>query len=119
VRHTREVAPLDHRRKSRKASHARHADADRRKNFCATGWLSEMIGNEFEVEEIDEAGQAWVTMWWNSEDTERWMVTESGWLPLRWNSSYPAGRKTRTRRLINSKSPINQCITMCEWRSSQ
>jgi hypothetical protein len=32
--------------------------------------ISEMIGNLFEVEEIDEAGQAWVTMWWNSEDAE-------------------------------------------------
>jgi hypothetical protein len=48
-----------------------------------------------------------------------WMVTELGWLPLRWNSCHPAGRKTRTQRLTNSKSPINQCITMSEWRSSQ
>jgi hypothetical protein len=23
-----------------------------------------MIGKVFEVEEIDEVGQAWVTMWW-------------------------------------------------------
>ena len=29
-----------------------------------------MIGNVFEVEEIDEGGQAWVTMWWNSDDGE-------------------------------------------------
>ena len=32
--------------------------------------VSEMIGNVFEVEEIDEAGQAWVTMWWDSDDGE-------------------------------------------------
>ena len=32
--------------------------------------LSEMIGNVFEVEEIDEGGQAWVTMWWKSDGEE-------------------------------------------------
>lgn len=32
--------------------------------------VSEMIGSVFEVEEIDDAGQAWVTMWWNSADGE-------------------------------------------------
>ena len=32
--------------------------------------ISEMIGNVFEVEEIDEAAQAWVTMWWDSDDGE-------------------------------------------------
>jgi len=32
--------------------------------------ISEMIGKVFEVEEIDEVGQAWVTMWRNSEDGE-------------------------------------------------
>jgi hypothetical protein len=32
--------------------------------------VSEMIGNVFEVEEIDEVGQAWVTMWWTSVDGE-------------------------------------------------
>ena len=32
--------------------------------------VSEMIGNVFDVEEIDEASQAWVTMWWNSVDGE-------------------------------------------------
>ena len=35
-----------------------------------TGWLAKMIGSVFEVEEIDEVGQAWVTMWWNSDDGE-------------------------------------------------
>jgi hypothetical protein len=32
--------------------------------------IAEMIGKVFEVEEIDEAGQAWVTMWWDSDDGE-------------------------------------------------
>ena len=32
--------------------------------------ISKMIGNVFEVEEIDEASQAWVTMWWASDDGE-------------------------------------------------
>ena len=32
--------------------------------------ISEMIGKIFEVEEIDEVGQAWVTMWWNSDGEE-------------------------------------------------
>ena len=31
--------------------------------------ISEMIGKVFEVEEIDEVGQAWVTMW-NSDGEE-------------------------------------------------
>ena len=29
-----------------------------------------MIGKVFEVEEIDEVDQAWVTMWWNSDGEE-------------------------------------------------
>jgi len=27
--------------------------------------VSTMLGSEFEVEEIDEHGEAWVTKWWN------------------------------------------------------
>jgi hypothetical protein len=33
--------------------------------------ISEMIGEEFEVEEIDEGGQAWVTKWWDIGDGEK------------------------------------------------
>jgi hypothetical protein len=32
--------------------------------------ISEMICNEFEVGRSTKLGQAWVTMWWNSEDGE-------------------------------------------------
>ena len=37
-----------------------------------------------------------------------WVFQSSSWI------HYCLGRKTRTQRLINSKSPINQCITMSE-----
>jgi len=67
---------------------------------------TEMIGNEFEVEEIDEAGQALGNHVVEFRKTEkRWMVTELGWLPLRWNSSHPGDGKFARKRLINSKSP--------------
>jgi hypothetical protein len=32
--------------------------------------ICKMIGGVFEVEEIDDGGQAWVTLWWDSEDGE-------------------------------------------------
>jgi hypothetical protein len=32
--------------------------------------ITQMIGDVFEVEEIDEAGQAWVTKWWPLADGE-------------------------------------------------
>jgi len=30
--------------------------------------VSSMIGETFEIEEIDEYGQPWVTKWWRNED---------------------------------------------------
>jgi hypothetical protein len=30
--------------------------------------ISEMVGGVFEVEDIDDAGQAWVTKWWDLGD---------------------------------------------------
>ena len=32
--------------------------------------ITKMIGGVFEVEDIDNGGQAWVTLWWDSDDGE-------------------------------------------------
>jgi hypothetical protein len=32
--------------------------------------ITKMIGGVFEVEEIDDGGRAWVTLWWDSDDGE-------------------------------------------------
>jgi hypothetical protein len=63
--------------------------------------ISEMVGNVFDVEEIDEAGQAWVTMWW---DSMMEMRTELAWLRPRWNSLWTTERQIPSQRPVDRPS---------------